>query len=751
MAVTVTTSITGPYIPNGATTVFPFDFKAGSADEVDVYRDQGDGWVLVSSADYTASVDPEQEGGTVEFSVAPGTGSGDLYIVSSPFFTREGQYTGEGPFTPKGLNNQFDKAAVRDIALKRDVDRAFKVPLGEDAASLPGKADRASKYLSFDSQGDPVVNSIPTALSVIDVVFTFSTVASMKAAVFLFPGQVVQTKGYYTSGDGGANRYEIVAAGTGTDDGGSYIDLPGSDLQARGIFDGHIVHAEKFGCVNGVEASGQLTKASIFAATVMRPNAAHRQAKLVMASNINSKDKIVIGVAGRQLDVDLQGSTINCVTGGNLTATEPAVTLHGYDSKRFACTVLCNKLTSGWFISGSGSWTERPNARRFASHADAYGVWDDVGNIADASATEWEPSDAEFDTQANFLGRGLVINAKDNYVVNARPAWSKITIHLTSNSGGNTLIGCHPFHGNPHSGAGGMENPSLRFDNPIILKSEASYVVRLIGCYLDNGIVQDMTSHLRMTGGDIFTNGESILTAPRFRIAEQVSGNYDTILDDVVTSVGVMQADMVTASTNYAQWPSVPALQGGAAVKVRQRETNFYTYPSIGSNPLVTDVIGDRTGGYHRRIIFNNGVAVDEVIRSTSWEIRHPFRTCDISDNSGTLYIGNQGSRIFAGGVAGDLVIYRGNNAVWEVNSSLGNLRPSLDNSASLGASARRLADLFTVKAQIGTPTFSPGIGTTLTPAANGDLMIEATSDTSVKIKLKGSDGTVRSATLTLA
>ena len=157
MAVTVTSSISGPYIPNGATTVFAFDFKAASADEVDVYRDQGEGFVLVPSADYTAAVDPDQEGGTVEFAAAPAIGSGSLYIVSEPLFTREGQYTGEGPFTPKGLNSQFDKAAVRDLALKRDVDRAIKVPLGEEVdISLPSTSSRAGRYLAFDLAGKPV-------------------------------------------------------------------------------------------------------------------------------------------------------------------------------------------------------------------------------------------------------------------------------------------------------------------------------------------------------------------------------------------------------------------------------------------------------------------------------------------------------------------------------------------------------------------------------------------------------------------
>jgi hypothetical protein len=44
----------------------------------------------------------------------------------------------------------------------------------------------------------------------------------------------------------------------------------------------------------------------------------------------------------------------------------------------------------------------------------------------------------------------------------------------------------------------------------------------------------------------------------------------------------------------------------------------------------------------------------------------------------------------------------------------------------------------------------SPGIGTTVTPASNGDLVFETTSNTSVTVKLKGSDGTVRSFALTL-
>ena len=45
----------------------------------------------------------------------------------------------------------------------------------------------------------------------------------------------------------------------------------------------------------------------------------------------------------------------------------------------------------------------------------------------------------------------------------------------------------------------------------------------------------------------------------------------------------------------------------------------------------------------------------------------------------------------------------------------------------------------------------APGIGTTLTPTNNGDLTFETTSNTSVTLKLKGSDGVVRSVSLTLS
>ena len=61
----------------------------------------------------------------------------------------------------------------------------------------------------------------------------FDTIAELKASTDIEVGDKVKTWGYYTKGDGGGAEYLIVAAATGTDDGGSYHDLVGISGQAE--------------------------------------------------------------------------------------------------------------------------------------------------------------------------------------------------------------------------------------------------------------------------------------------------------------------------------------------------------------------------------------------------------------------------------------------------------------------------------------------------------------------------------------
>lgn len=152
MTVSTTSSFSGPYNPNGVTTSFPFSFTVDAAGEE--LRVEIDG-AEIDSADYTVTVNAGNTGGAVLFGEAP---TGDaLYVISDPAFTQEIQFENAGPYLAESHDEAMDAAARRDIALKSETDRSFRVPIGEEGAVLPSAEERASHILGFDSSGEPVM------------------------------------------------------------------------------------------------------------------------------------------------------------------------------------------------------------------------------------------------------------------------------------------------------------------------------------------------------------------------------------------------------------------------------------------------------------------------------------------------------------------------------------------------------------------------------------------------------------------
>jgi hypothetical protein len=131
MSVDTTDTYSGPYSTNGATTAFPFTFKAMATDEVSVEID-GD---VVSSGLYDVALDADG-GGTVTFSTAPTTGS-TLYVVSDPDFTQSIEFENGSRWLAEPVNNANDRAAVRDLALKGMLDRTLQFPISE-TVTAPG-------------------------------------------------------------------------------------------------------------------------------------------------------------------------------------------------------------------------------------------------------------------------------------------------------------------------------------------------------------------------------------------------------------------------------------------------------------------------------------------------------------------------------------------------------------------------------------------------------------------------------------
>lgn len=80
-----------------------------------------------------------------------------------------------------------------------------------------------------------------------------------------------------------------------------------------------------------------------------------------------------------------------------------------------------------------------------------------------------------------------------------------------------------------------------------------------------------------------------------------------------------------------------------------------------------------------------------------------------------------------------------------ETLNTLKELATALGNDASFSTT---ITNALSNKVDTNLALFKPG--SSVSPIANGDLILEATSNTSITIKLKGSDGVVRSTVLTL-
>ncbi|PTR06981.1 MULTISPECIES: hypothetical protein [unclassified Novosphingobium] len=141
MAVSTTNAFDGPFSANGVTRSFPFTFTA---------QDTGDVAVLLDDQPITDGYSVELYeggGGTVTFAVAPGPGK--LVVWLDPDFTQTTAFENGSAWLAAPVNLANDRAALRDQALSRDLKRCMRIPLGENAGTLPAAAKRKGKYFAF--------------------------------------------------------------------------------------------------------------------------------------------------------------------------------------------------------------------------------------------------------------------------------------------------------------------------------------------------------------------------------------------------------------------------------------------------------------------------------------------------------------------------------------------------------------------------------------------------------------------------
>lgn len=163
------------YTGNGVTTAFSFPYAFQAKADLVVIETVIATGVQTTKAlttHYTISGTTDgqgfyPDGGTVTALVAPAS-TVQWRIYRDPARTQSTDLVENDPLPAEVLEAGFDRAAMWAQRLYELVTRSLRQPEGDAAAidAIPAKVDRASKYLAFDSDGDPVATAGTTDATV---------------------------------------------------------------------------------------------------------------------------------------------------------------------------------------------------------------------------------------------------------------------------------------------------------------------------------------------------------------------------------------------------------------------------------------------------------------------------------------------------------------------------------------------------------------------------------------------------------
>lgn len=145
------------FTANGTQTTFSVDWPARQTADVVVEFNSGES----PSIGYT--FDPsnlnDDEGFSVIFNSPPPSGT-VITVYRRGALERQANYGQQKAFTAATVNAEFADQMLRIQELKRDLNRTLRLPISDPAAQLvlPAQADRASKYFTFDENGNPSVS-----------------------------------------------------------------------------------------------------------------------------------------------------------------------------------------------------------------------------------------------------------------------------------------------------------------------------------------------------------------------------------------------------------------------------------------------------------------------------------------------------------------------------------------------------------------------------------------------------------------
>jgi hypothetical protein len=169
------------FAPSG-TGPYAFTFEILVATDIEVYK--GD-TLLTLTTDYSVTINPN---GTGEVTLVATAGTDNITIVGARTIQRTTDFVTGGDLFANSLNEELDSLTIFTQQNAEAGDRSIRAPVTDPTTidmTLPTKADRAGKYLSFNaSTGDPeVVNTVLDITAVANNTANINTVAGQISPV----------------------------------------------------------------------------------------------------------------------------------------------------------------------------------------------------------------------------------------------------------------------------------------------------------------------------------------------------------------------------------------------------------------------------------------------------------------------------------------------------------------------------------------------------------------------------------------
>ena len=173
------------FAPSG-TGPYAFTFEILAATDIEVYK--GD-TLLTLTTDYTVSINAN---GTGSVTLVLTAGTDNITIVGARAIERTTDFVTGGDFFANTVNSELDSLTIFAQQNAEAVTRSIQAPVTDPTTidmTLPTKANRAGKFLSFDTDGDPeTINAVVDVTTLAGIAAAVTTVSGISAAVSTVAG-----------------------------------------------------------------------------------------------------------------------------------------------------------------------------------------------------------------------------------------------------------------------------------------------------------------------------------------------------------------------------------------------------------------------------------------------------------------------------------------------------------------------------------------------------------------------------------